>query len=344
VAVLVNSVVDTSHSRKNILNGEWVLVSPHRAERPWQGQIEQPDHAESPRYDAHCYLCPGNSRANDEKNPDYTGCYVFDNDFSALSRGGKAAINAAGNDLFQARPLTGICKVVCYSEDHSLRLATMKPAQVSAALSTLFEEYRALDGHDSIKYVQVFENRGEMMGCSNSHPHAQIWATSAVPNEPVKELKQQSEYWDANGATLLGDYRDAEFASSERIVCSNDFFVVAVPYWATWPFETLILPRRDFAGPNDMQQVETDALAEVLQQILAAYDRLFNTSVPYSMGYHPRPSDGLAHPEWVFHAHIYPPLLRSAVVRKHMVGFEMLGMPQRDLTPEVAAERLRASL
>lgn len=321
-----------------------MLVSPHRTERPWQGQVEHPDQVESPRYDAGCYLCPGNTRANGETNPDYTGCYVFDNDFSALSENSQLPSNPAGNDLFQAMPTAGFCKVVCFSEDHSLRLATMKPEQISAALSSLFEESRSLDERDSIMYVQIFENRGTMMGCSNSHPHAQIWATSTLPNEPAKELEQQSDYWNANGTTLLGDYRDAEVAGSERIVCSNDCFVVVVPYWATWPFETLILPRRDFAGPGDMHQVEIDALAEVLQQILAAYDRLFNTSVPYSMGYHPRPSDGQAHPEWVFHAHIYPPLLRSATVRKHMVGFEMLGMPQRDLTPEVAAERLRECL
>lgn len=337
-------MVDGSHSRKNILNGDWVLVSPHRTERPWQGQLEQPDYAASPRYDADCYLCPGNLRAKGAANPDYTGTYVFDNDFSALSGDGGSATSSATGALFQAVPTTGFCKVVCFSEDHSLRLATMQSGQISAALSALFEEFRTLDERDSTMYVQVFENRGKMMGCSNSHPHAQIWATSTVPNEPARELVQQGEYWSSNGTTLLGDYRDAEVAADERIVCGNDHFVVLVPYWATWPFETLILPRRDFAGPGDMQQAEVDALAEVLRQTLAAYDRLFNTSVPYSMGYHARPSDGREHPEWVFHAHIYPPLLRSATVRKHMVGFEMLGMPQRDLTPEVAAERLRESL
>jgi UDPglucose--hexose-1-phosphate uridylyltransferase len=331
-----------SHRRKNLLTGEWVLVSPHRTQRPWQGQVDDPDEGDSASYDPGCYLCPGNERANGDRNPDYAGGFAFDNDFSALGAGSE--IEVSGNPLFVAQPETGCCRVVCFSEKHQLRLARMDDEEVTGVLQLLFREFRKLDRRPDIGYVQVFENRGQMMGCSNPHPHAQIWATSGVPVEPSKELDTQSAYFAANGRSLLMDYLDAELKAGSRLVCSNEHAVSMVPFWACWPFETLLIPSRSVIGPDEMRHLEIAGLAQVLRRTLLACELLFSAAVPYSMGFHPRPSDGADHPEWQFHAHIYPPLLRSASVRKHMVGFEMLGTPQRDLTPEAAAERLRDAL
>lgn len=339
---MIYSMQSHSHRRKNLLTGDWVLVSPQRNKRPWKGQVDAPEQGEGVAYDAACYLCPGNKRVNGERNPQYTGAFAFDNDFAALSD--CSDISEPENPLFVSEPETGCCRVVCFSEQHHQRLANMDEAGVAQALKFLFAEFSELDHRADISYVQIFENRGAMMGCSNPHPHAQIWATSSVPVEPCKELKTQQDWFDSHGAPLLMDYLEAELEAGERIVAMNQHAVSLVPFWATWPFETLLLPRRAVAGPDEMSEVEVDALANVLKQTLSAGERLFSTAVPYSMGFHPRPSDGLEHPEWQFHAHIYPPLLRSASVRKHMVGFEMLGMPQRDLTAETAAEKLRAGL
>lgn len=331
-----------SHKRKNLLTGEWMLVSPHRTQRPWQGQVDDPEGGQGVEYDPACYLCPGNDRAGGAKNPDYIGGFAFDNDFSAISP--VSEIEPTGNALFQARPESGICRVVCFSEKHHLRLAVMDDEGVAEALKFLFEEFRLLDQREDIGYVQVFENRGAMMGCSNPHPHAQIWATRSVPVEPSKELKTQQAYFADNGRPLLLDYLDAELENRDRLVTANDHAVSLVPFWACWPYETLLLPRRPASGPGDMTVEEVAGFARVLRRTVVSYERLFQASVPYSMGFHPRPSDGKEHPEWQFHAHIYPPLLRSASVRKHMVGFEMLATPQRDLTPETAAGRLREAL
>ncbi len=333
------SMDDRSHSRRNLLTGEWVLVSPQRMQRPWQGQVDEPEADDSAAYEPGCYLCPGNTRANDHVNPDYRGAYVFDNDYSALTPDSAPANSQSA--LFDVRAEPGACRVVCYSEQHHLRLSTMPLADVELALRTLCEEFAALDRREDIGYVQVFENRGRMMGCSNPHPHAQIWATQHLPTEIEKELHEQRRWLDANGTPLLADYLEAELGDGTRIVASNDHFVALVPYWATWPFETMLLPRRQFGAPTEMTAEELSALAAILSQALGAVDSLFDTAAPYTMGFHPRPSDGDAHPAWVFHAHLYPPLLRSAGVRKHMVGFEMLAMPQRDITPERAAELLR---
>ncbi len=329
-----------SHSRQNLLTGEWVLVSPHRTERPWQGQLETPDLAVEPAYDTSCYLCPGNQRANGNVNPAYQGPFVFDNDFSALSTANE--IDVPESPLFKARRESGHCRVVCYSERHDLRLSTMGRTDISKAINTVTAEFSRLDKDDLIQYVQVFENRGQMMGCSNPHPHAQIWATEHLPDEPAKELRNQLAWWENSGSPLLSDYRAQELEDDRRIIRNNEHFVALVPFWATWPFETLILPHRNFSSFNDMSKGEVDGLADILKSTLSLYDKLFDVPAPYSMGFHPRPSDGTAHPEWVFHAHIYPPLLRSASVRKHLVGFEMLAMPQRDLSPEAAAEKLRS--
>lgn len=331
---------DQSHARKNILTGEWVLVSPHRTQRPWQGQAESRDNADAPSHDPECYLCAGNERASGEINPDYTGPYIFDNDFPALSAASE--IESSDGPLFQARTESGRCRVVCFSEQHNQRLATMSEVDIIAALNAINADFAALDASGQYDYVQVFENRGQMMGCSNQHPHAQIWATEHLPSEPAKELACQSQYLDKNHSVLLLDYLEAELTDGARIIHSNEHFVALVPYWATWPFEQMILPRRHVGAPNDLSQHEVQSLAALLKMSLGTVERLFDTSAPYSMGFHPRPSDGNDHPEWQFHLHIYPPLLRSATIRKHLVGFEMLGMPQRDLTPEAAAEKLRA--
>jgi len=321
------------------LTDEWVLVSQHRLLRPWQGQIEEVEADDMPQFDADCYLCPGNERANGNTNPDYQGTFVFDNDFAALTDA--SDISSDNHPLFESRSESGCCRVLCYTERHDLRLATMDNEGRTAALNAMIAEFNSLDSRDDVAYVQVFENRGNMMGCSNSHPHAQIWATSNIPTEPAKELRSQLEYWQEHGSVLLADYLEAELSDSSRVVVESTHSVAVVPYWAVWPFETLLMPRRVVASPDDLNANEVADLAELLGTVLACYDKLFEVAAPYSLGMHPRPSDGQPHPEWQFHIHIYPPLLRSATIRKHLVGFEMLAMPQRDLTPEVAAEKLK---
>jgi UDPglucose--hexose-1-phosphate uridylyltransferase len=336
------SIQNHSHKRKNLLTGDWVLVSPHRTQRPWQGQLDKPEGAAQKPYEQGCYLCPGNERANGQRNPVYSGPFAFDNDFSALSP--VSDIEVSANPLFTSQPESGVCRVVCFSEKHHLRLASMDEAEIDRALRFLWDEFTLLDHRKDIAYVQVFENRGQMMGCSNPHPHAQIWATSSLPLEVSKELNCQTEYFLQNSRSMLLDYLAAELDDGSRIVAANEHFVSLVPYWAVWPFETLLIPRRTVAGPEEMDAGELAGLASILKATLTACDNLFDTAIPYSMGFHPRPSDNKAHPEWQFHAHIYPPLLRSATIRKYQVGFEMLGMPQRDLTPETAARRLREAL
>ena len=336
------SITDQSHARRNLLTGEWVLVSPQRLLRPWQGQVDDVETEQFPAYDAGCYLCPGNERANGNRNPEYQGAFAFDNDYAAVTD--VSDIGTESHPLFETRPEIGRCRVVCYTERHDLRLATMDNDGVCAALNAMFTEFSELDSRDDIAYVQIFENRGSMMSCSNPHPHAQVWATSNLPNEPGKEQLSQLAYWQKNGSVLLADYLQAELDEESRVVVSGEHFVAVVPYWAVWPYETLIMPRRVLAAPDELQAEEVASLAEVLRHVLVSYETLFDAAVPYSLGLHPRPSDGQAHPEWQFHIHVCPPLLRSATIRKHFVGFEMFGMPQRDLTPEVAAEKLRQAI
>ena len=333
---------DQSHSRRNLLTGDWVLVSPHRLQRPWQGQVEAVEPENLPDYDTKCYLCPGNERANGEHNPNYESSFAFDNDFAALTS--DSDIGSEPNELFESRAESGHCRVLCYTPRHDLRLATMHQDDLNAAFSAMIAEFSALDARDDVAYVQVFENRGNMMGCSNPHPHAQVWATSNIPTEPAKELRAQSQYREQHGSVLLADYLQAELDDGERVVIANEHCVALVPYWAVWPLEILLLPTRVVAAPDELDADEIAEMARTLGAVLAAYDAMFGVSAPYSLGLHPRPSDGKPHPEWQFHIHIYPPLLRSATVRKHLVGFEMLGMPQRDLTPEVAAQKLRNTL
>jgi len=337
--------MQSPHRRWNPLRREWVLVSPQRTQRPWQGQTETVVSAPSLQYDPSCYLCPGNARANGERTPKYDSTYVFENDFAALQPEGDAGtLDADGAGLLRASTERGICRVLCFDPRHDLTLATMGRAQVQRVVETWSQQAAELGAREEIAYVQIFENRGAMMGASNPHPHGQIWATEHIPNEPMAELAAQSAYFAEHGEPLLATYLRMELASRERIVLENESWVALVPFWAVWPFETMLLPRRVVTGFAELTEKERDGLAEILQQITAGYNRVFDAPFPYSMGFHPAPCDGEDHAEWVLHAHFYPPLLRSATVRKFMVGFELLGSPQRDITAETAAEILRKAV
>jgi UDPglucose--hexose-1-phosphate uridylyltransferase len=332
------------HRRMNILTREWVLVSPQRTKRPWLGMVEKTPAVELPAYDATCYLCPGNPRTTGETNPNYATTYVFDNDFAALVPGGQAAGKASdsGSELFKAENEVGHCQVVCFSPRHDLSLPELSQAEVERVVQTWIEADGRLGKEAGIGYVQVFENKGAMMGASNPHPHSQIWASGHVPNDPAKETLAQAAYLAEHGSCLLCDYLTAERERGERIVAENELFTALVPFWAVWPFEIMLVSRRHLAAFAELRVDETRALADILRQVTTRYDNLFEISFPYSMGFHQAPLIGEPTQGWHFHAHYYPPLLRSASVRKWMVGYELLAMPQRDITPESAAERLRS--
>jgi UDPglucose--hexose-1-phosphate uridylyltransferase len=336
------SLKEHPHRRHNPLTNEWVLVSPHRTQRPWQGQVEEVAPQHQPEYDPKCYLCPGNERAGGKRNPAYTCTFVFDNDFSALVPNTPSEEINEG-DLLVAKAEPGICRVVCFSPRHDLTLASLGVEQLEKVIATWVEQFRQLGTMAEINHVQIFENRGAMMGASNPHPHCQIWAETTIPNEPAKELAAQTDYSDASSSCLLCDYLRLELTHRTRVVAENDSFVLVVPFWAIWPFETLLLPRKHCGEMEQLNAQERRGLAAMLSSIATRYDNLFGAPFPYSMGFHQRPTDQAKHPEWHMHAHFYPPLLRSASIRKFMVGYEMLGMPQRDVTPETAAERLRAT-
>jgi UDPglucose--hexose-1-phosphate uridylyltransferase len=338
---------DHPHRRYNPLAREWVLVSPHRTKRPWQGQTEQPAPDERPAYDPTCYLCPSNTRAEGAANPHYERTFVFTNDFAALlpdTPPGEATAGAGGAEhspLLLARSERGTCRVVCFSPRHNLTLAEMATEDLAAVVDVWAEQYQELGAMEQIGYVQIFENRGAMMGASNPHPHGQIWATEHLPLTVEREQDSQVEYLARHGRSLLADYLALELEDGARTVVENEHFVALVPFWAVWPFETLVVSRRHVGALVDLEPAERVALADILRRLTTRYDNLFQVSFPYSMGFHQRPTDGQEHPEWHLHAHFYPPLLRSATVRKFMVGFELLAEPQRDITPEQAAERLR---
>ncbi len=330
---------DFSHKRFNILTGEWVLVSPHRAKRPWQGQNEEVSTTKRPSYDESCYLCAGNTRINGEQNPKYEDVFVFTNDFAALQNDSKTFQKEDG--LLIAHSEQGICKVVCFSPDHSKSLADMVPNDITKVVKAWQEEYKSLGETEGINYVQIFENKGAVMGCSNPHPHGQIWSQSTLPNEVEKKDKQQQAYYDKNKKSLLGDYLKQELEKQERIIFENESFVVLVPFWAIWPFETMIVPRKPQRNILEMTDKESALFAEAISVITKAYDQLFNTSFPYSSGIHQAPTDGKDNNHWHWHMSFYPPLLRSATVKKFMVGYEMFGSPQRDITAEIATQRLK---
>jgi UDPglucose--hexose-1-phosphate uridylyltransferase len=329
------------HRRFNPLTREWVLVSPHRTARPWQGQIEESAIAQQLPYDPQCYLCPGNTRVGGVRNPAYTSTFVFDNDFAALKPDTPPGrFDQDGLLIAEAEP--GVCRVVCFSPRHDLTVANMTLPDLRRVVDVWAAQFRDLGALPLIHYVQIFENRGAMMGASNPHPHCQIWSNHAIPNEVAKETGAQDAWRQSRGGCLLCDYVRLEQAAEERVVDENDHCLALVPFWAVWPFEIMVLPKRHVTTIDGLEDAERDALADILKRTTARYDRLFQVSFPYSFGFHQRPTDGLPHDEWHMHAHFYPPLLRSATVRKFLVGYEMLATPQRDITAEVAAERLRA--
>lgn len=329
------------HRRLNLLTGEWVLVSPNRTDRPWQGRVEdQPAADDRPAYDPGCYLCPGNARAGGAGNPEYDDVFVFDNDFPSLLPG-TARDEFERGGMLRARGEAGVGRVICFSPRHDLTLPRMDVAAIRRVVDVWTREYEELGGRDYIDHVQIFENKGAMMGCSNPHPHGQIWAQSSVPDGPARETERMRAWYAEHGRSLLTDYLRLELDAGERVVLENDGFVALVPFWAVWPFETMVVSREQRRSLLDLSDAERDDLADMLRRLTIRYDNLFRTSFPYSAGIHQAPTDGDEHAEWHLHMHFYPPLLRSATVKKFMVGYEMLGEPQRDVLPEVAAERLR---
>ena len=331
--------VDHPHRRRNPLTGEWVLVSPHRAKRPWQGQVEEPDKSQKPSHDPSCYLCPGNTRINGEVNPEYTGTFVFTNDFAALMADTPAS-GQDNDDLFCLQSARGTSRVICFSPDHAKSIPELPISALEGVITTWQEQYADLS--KDYVWVQIFENKGAAMGCSNPHPHGQIWANDFVPVEVEKADKHQKAYFEKHNSSLLLDYCQREAADGSRTVVETEHWLAVVPYWAAWPFETLLMPKFACARITELNDTQRQDLAVALKKLTSRYDNLFQCSFPYSMGWHGAPNDIEVPEYWQLHAHFYPPLLRSATVRKFMVGYEMMAEPQRDLTPEQAAEKLQA--
>ena len=330
-----------SHTRLNILTGDWVLVSPHRMNRPWQGKVEELPKGDRPSHDPNCYLCPGNKRSDGSNNPYYNEPYSFVNDFSALlSETPEGGYDEDG--LLYAKSESGICKVICFSPTHNLTLPQLPVEAIEKIIELWQNEFRELSANPTIKYIQIFENKGEIMGCSNPHPHGQIWSSSSLPLELSKETTHQKKYFNKHHTSLLSAYIKLELKKNERVVLENEDFLALVPFWAVWPYETMIISKRHLQDVTQFNAQEKKSLAIILKHLTAKYDNLFNISFPYSGGMHQAPVNDGEHPEWHWHMHFFPPLLRSATVKKFMVGFEMLANPQRDITPEFAAEKLRS--
>jgi UDPglucose--hexose-1-phosphate uridylyltransferase len=331
---------DHPHKRLNILTGDWILVSPHRTKRPWQGKVENLAITIRPSYDEKCYLCPGNERSDGSINPNYSAPFAFTNDFSSLLKDTPDGfINT--NGLLQAKSEKGICRVLCFSPRHDLTLPQMEVTDIVDVINLWKSEFQDLAKNDWIKYIQIFENKGDIMGCSNPHPHGQIWAQSTIPVEPLKETQHQQLYYKENKRSILIDYLSLELEKQERIVIENEHFVALVPFWAVWPYESMIISKRQVQYTHEFTEAETLSLAEILKMLTIKYDNLFETSFPYSSGIHQASVNDGAHPEWHWHMHFYPPLLRSATVKKFMVGYEMMANPQRDITAEQAAQKLK---
>mgnify|MGYP003493849517 FL=1 len=333
-------LTDHPHRRYNPLLDEWILVSPQRAKRPWQGQNEAISDEKKPEYDETCYLCPGNHRITGGTNPNYENCYVFDNDFPALLKD-EVSSDVEQEDLFKINPERGINRVICFSPKHNVTLAEMQVPEIENVVRVWKEQYLELGAISYINHVQIFENKGSVMGCSNPHPHGQIWAQSSLPTQVKRTQDNLLKYFQKTGKSLLKDYLESELQKKERIIAENEHFVLLVPFWATWPYETMIISKRHFSSIAEITEEEIKSYAEMIQIITVKYDNLFKTSFPYSAGIHQAPTDGLDHEEWHFHMHFYPPLLRSATVKKFMVGYELLAEAQRDLTAEQSAEILR---
>ena len=336
----MSTVFEQPHKRYNALTGEWILVSPHRTKRPWQGKQEKKVSEVLPDYDEDCYLCPSNTRASGIKNENYKSTYSFVNDYASLLMEGEEEQYNSG--LLRAKKERGLCKVVCFSPNHGLTLPLMEIDAIAEVIRLWQKEYRELGSLPEINHVQIFENKGEIMGCSNPHPHGQIWAQSTIPEEPKKKMRQQKSHFESHSTTLLSDYLKQELEMGERIVVENRDFVALVPFWAIWPFETMIIPKKPHASISSLREDEVASFAEILKRLTIKYDNLFEISFPYSAGIHQAPTDGMEHPEWHFHMSFYPPLLRSATVKKFMVGYEMFANPQRDITAESAAKTLKA--
>ena len=331
---------DLPHRRFNPLTSEWVLVSPNRMKRPWQGKIEAEIKKILPEHDPNCALCPGNERTGGTKNPDYTGTHVFKNDFSALLEDSNITIEKGNknSDLFLSKEVYGTSRVICFSPSHCKSLPEMNNSEILEVVRTWIDQ--TIELGENYRWVQIFENKGEIMGCSNSHPHGQVWASNSLPTEANKEQQNQKKYFKKHKEPLLYDYSKSEIQSGIRVVENNSSWLAVVPYWATWPYEILLLPMRKIQRISDLNSKEQEDLSQILKIILIRYDNLFETSFPYTMGWHSAPFKEDS-PHWQLHAHFYPPLLRSASVKKFMVGYEMMAEVQRDITPEKAAEILR---
>jgi UDPglucose--hexose-1-phosphate uridylyltransferase len=335
--------MNKTHRRFNPLTNEWILVSPNRTQRPWQGQTENQIKNENPQYDSNCYLCPNNERANGEINPDYKSTFVFVNDYSSLVVDVEEEhLNI--NEIIKAETEQGICKVVCFSPRHDLTLTELSQDEIKNVVTAWQNEYDLIGSMNEINYIQIFENKGSVMGASNPHPHGQIWAQHSIPMEPLKEQNNFIKYYDVHKSTLLNDYLNIEREKKERIVFENKNFVILVPFWAVWPFETMIISKQSFQNILEFNEETKADFAEAIKVISSKYDKIFNVSFPYSSGIHMAPTDGKLHPEWHFHMHFYPPLLRSATIKKFMVGYEMLANPQRDITAEKSAEIIRSQI